>query len=189
MNFGSQLSNFIFNLISGRRRRMFATNRFVTSACSGQFVTSRLRSITSWHMFVTVNVSFNTHACDEVHFVAKFMQSRTCPEVKSSRSYFSPCKPSNYSPTTDASWTVPYTGTDVPYSRTESTTDAPTDSWEPLPFCPEWSEYKFDGQVDAIDWQCPTYSAHQFCILLAIYTAPRMLFMIAICTVVIYLIL
>ena len=29
------------------RRRMFATNRFVTSACSGQSVTSRLRSITS----------------------------------------------------------------------------------------------------------------------------------------------
>ena len=73
------------------------------------------------------------------------------------------CKPSNYSPTTDASYTVPYTGTDVPYSRTESTTDAPTDSWEPLPFCPEWSEYKFDGQVDAIDWQCPSDAAHQWC--------------------------
>ena len=56
-----------------RRRRMFATNRFVTSACSGQSVTSRLRSITSWHMFVTVNVSFNAYACHEVHFVAKFI--------------------------------------------------------------------------------------------------------------------
>ena len=59
------------------RRQMFATNRFVTRACSWQPVTSRLRSITSWHMFVTVNVSFNAHACHEVHFVAKFMQSRT----------------------------------------------------------------------------------------------------------------
>ena len=28
-------------------------------------------------MFVTVNVSFNAYACHEVHFVAKFMQSRT----------------------------------------------------------------------------------------------------------------
>ena len=56
---------------------MFATNRFVTSACSGQFVTSRLRNITSWHMFVTVNVSFNAYACHEVHFVAKFIWSRT----------------------------------------------------------------------------------------------------------------
>ena len=45
------------------RRRMFATNRFVTSACSGQYVTSRLRSITSWHMFVTINVSVNTCLC------------------------------------------------------------------------------------------------------------------------------
>ena len=44
------------------RRRMFATNRFVTSACSGQSVTSRLRSISSWHMFVTVNVSFNARS-------------------------------------------------------------------------------------------------------------------------------
>ena len=44
-------------------------------------------------MFVTVNVYFNAYACHEVHFVAKFMQSRTCPEVRSSRSYFSPtCK-------------------------------------------------------------------------------------------------
>ena len=59
------------------RRRMFATNRFVTSACSGQSVTSRLRSITSWHMFVTVNVSFDVYACHEVHFVAKFIWSRT----------------------------------------------------------------------------------------------------------------
>ena len=70
------------------RRRMFATNRFVTSACSGQSVTSRLRRITSWHMFVMVNLSFHAYACHEVHFVAKFMQSRTCPEVKSPRSYF-----------------------------------------------------------------------------------------------------
>ena len=43
----------------------------------GKSVTSRLRSITSWHMFVTVNVSFNAYACHEVHFVAKFIQSRT----------------------------------------------------------------------------------------------------------------
>ena len=43
------------------RRRMFATNRFVTSACSGQSVTSRLRSITSWHMFVTVYVWSRTY--------------------------------------------------------------------------------------------------------------------------------
>ena len=57
------------------RRRMFVTNRFVTS--SGQSVTSRLRSITSWHMFVTVNVSFNAYACHEVHFAAKFIWSRT----------------------------------------------------------------------------------------------------------------
>ena len=28
-------------------------------------------------MFATVNVSFNAYACHEVHFVAKFMQSRT----------------------------------------------------------------------------------------------------------------
>ena len=63
---------------------MFATNRFVTSGCSGQSLTSRLRSITSWHMFVTVNVSFNAYACHEVHFVAKFMQSRTYV-LKSSR--------------------------------------------------------------------------------------------------------
>ena len=56
-----------------RRRRMFATNRFVTSACSVQYATLRLRSITSWHMFVTVNVSLNTYACHEVHFDAKFM--------------------------------------------------------------------------------------------------------------------
>ena len=56
------------------------------------------------------------------------------------------CKPSNYSPTTDAS----YTGT----------ADAPTDSWEPLPLFPKWSNYKFDGQVDAIDWQCPTDADH-----------------------------
>ena len=62
------------------------------------------------------------------------------------------CKPSNYSPTTDASYTVPYTGT----------ADAPTDSWEPLPLFPKWSNYKFDGQVDAIDWQCPTDADHQW---------------------------
>jgi len=60
-----------------QRCRIFVTNRFVTSACSGQSVTSRLRSITSWHMFVTVNVSFNAYACHEVHFVAKFIWSRT----------------------------------------------------------------------------------------------------------------
>ena len=59
------------------RRRMFATNIFVTSACSVQSVTSRLRRITSWHMFVTGNVSFNAYACYEVHFVAKFIWSRT----------------------------------------------------------------------------------------------------------------
>jgi len=38
---------------------------------------SRLRSITSWYMFVTVNVSFNAYACHKVHFVAKFIWSRT----------------------------------------------------------------------------------------------------------------
>ena len=64
-------------LTSQMRRRMFATNRFVTSACSGQSVTSRLRSITSLHMFVTINVSFNAYACHEVHIVAKFIWSRT----------------------------------------------------------------------------------------------------------------
>ena len=47
---------------------MFATNIFVTSACSGQSVTSRLRNLTSGHMFVTVNVSFNAYACHEVIF-------------------------------------------------------------------------------------------------------------------------
>ena len=63
--------------LGNSRRRMFATNRFVTSACSRQSVTSRLRSITSWHMFVTVNVSLNAYACRLVHFVANFIQSRT----------------------------------------------------------------------------------------------------------------
>ena len=35
-------------------------------------------------MFVTVNVSFNAYACHEVHFVAKFIWSRTYV-TKSSR--------------------------------------------------------------------------------------------------------
>ena len=63
--------------MKGSRRRMFGTNWFVTNAYSGQSVTSRRRNITSWHIFVTVNVSFNSYACHEVHFVAKFIWSRT----------------------------------------------------------------------------------------------------------------
>ena len=76
-NFGPYFmkANLIRRSVS--RRRMFATNRFVTSACSGQSVTSRLWSITSWHFFVNVNVFFHAYDCHEVHIVAKFKQSRT----------------------------------------------------------------------------------------------------------------
>ena len=62
---------------AGEGQGFLDLNRFVTNTCSEQSVTSRLWSITSWHMFVTVNVSFNAHACHEVHFVAKFIWSRT----------------------------------------------------------------------------------------------------------------
>ena len=37
-------------------------------------------------------------------------------------------------------------------------------TWEPLPLCPEWSNYKFDGDIDAIDWQCENDANHQACL-------------------------
>ena len=56
---------------------MFATKMFVTTACSWQTLSSRLRMMTSWHIFVKISTSSNAYNCHEVHFVTKVIWSRT----------------------------------------------------------------------------------------------------------------
>ena len=60
--------------------------------CSGQNVSSWLREIISWHLFVTANQSFSVYICHEQHICHEINPSDTKlrPEVKSSRSYISP---------------------------------------------------------------------------------------------------
>ena len=44
---------------------------------SREWKPSRLRSITLWHKFVTVNATFNAYDCHELQFVAKLISSRS----------------------------------------------------------------------------------------------------------------
>ena len=66
-------------------------------------------------------------------------------------------------PPIDFNESCEFTGVPPTHAPTDAPTDAPMDSWQPLPFCPEGSQYQFIGLVEFKDWQCPSNADHEAC--------------------------